>query len=147
MDAAVPAPVGADPALAAMVRGRSDTEITTLAAVFGGPRALTDMFVAGLADHVRACRPRDHLTVACCVRHESEEFGHTLSVAAGAVQIDAVATEDAPTTIVVSFADLIRVMAGELAVPQAVQERRITVLGDPAGARVLADVLAGAFKQ
>jgi alkyl sulfatase BDS1-like metallo-beta-lactamase superfamily hydrolase len=133
-----------DPALAAMVRGRSDDEILALSRMFGGPRMAADMFIAGHATDLAERSFATPTTLGYLITSGSERVEHTITVGHGAVRVDDADLATADVTVLVSFPDLVRVIAGVLDLAEAVDNGQIELRGDRAAAGHVLSVLADA---
>lgn len=115
------------PVMQAMVAGKSDAQLLSTAAQFGGPPAVIESIVRGLADAVGSGAP-DALVGFVAVDGENR-YGHAVRVAGGAASVEPLETE-ADAVYTSSFPDLVRVAAGLLEMGAAVEAGRVAVSGD-----------------
>ena len=137
-------PPGPDPALAAMVKGRSDEEIVALSKMFGGPQTLTDMFLAAMVAQLDDQSFDSPIVLGYHITNGGDSYDHTVTVGKGPVRVNAADLAAACATVCLSFPDLIRVLAGVLDLGAATTDGRIQVHGDQAAAGRVLSVLADA---
>jgi hypothetical protein len=119
-----------------MVAGKSDAQLLETAAQFGGPPAVIESIVRGLADAVGPTAP-DAL-VGFVAQEGEVRYCHAVRVISGTASVEPLAESEADTVYTSSFPDLVRIAAGVLELPTAVGDGRVRVSGDAElGDRVL----------
>lgn len=115
------------PVMHAMVADKSDAQLRETAAQFGGPAAVMESIVRGLADALGEQAP--DAVVGFVAEEDGEQYRHAVRIEAGTTtvlplpdRVDAVYTA--------SFPDLVRVAAGVLDLPAAIADGRVQVSGD-----------------